>query len=331
MKRTFNFKDMTMGVDVRRRVRVTALVLVASVFLSACTALPDWADPGAWFEEDTPEPSRISAAKDLDQAKSGDFPNLASVPDQPRAATPEGERSVIAKNLAADRANAQYSSERLVAGGTSAPGAPAAPAIAQGLGASSVQAAPAPAPALTAAPTPVPAPVTAPVQVPSVPAVVPAPAPPIPKSTRATTEIARPAPGAAVATQQAAATPAAVRPRTSELAGIIYFAHGSDSLNANDKNVLRDIVAISRERNARIRVIGHASARTGTVDPVEHRVANLEVSQRRAEAVTVALVRMGMTRDRIRTEARADSLPVYHEFMPTGEAGNRRAEIFLEY
>jgi flagellar motor protein MotB len=28
-------------------------------------------------------------------------------------------------------------------------------------------------------------------------------------------------------------------------------------------------------------------------------------------------------------EARADNQPVFHEFMPTGEAGNRRAEIYL--
>ena len=91
------------------------------------------------------------------------------------------------------------------------------------------------------------------------------------------------------------------------------------------------MVALSRERGAGIRVIGHASARTRTVDPVQHRVANLEVSQRRADSVAAALVRLGAARDRVRVEARADTLPVYHEFMPTGEAGNRRAEIFLEY
>ena len=117
----------------------------------------------------------------------------------------------------------------------------------------------------------------------------------------------------------------------SELAAIIYFAHGSNTLNADDRAVLRDVVALSRERNAAIRVIGHASARTRTVDPVQHRVANLEVSQRRADSVAAALVRLGAARDRVRVEARADTLPVYHEFMPTGEAGNRRAEIFLEY
>ncbi len=315
MKRTFYFKAWTAG-------RNATFALAASVLVSACTALPDWADPGGWFEEETPPPSRISAAQDLDQAKSGDFPNLASVPDQPREATPEGERVSIAKGLAADRTNAQYSGERLVADGAAPAGAPAAPAIAKNLGAAG-------APAL-AKPVPAAAPVGVPVQASSTTKIAPVPAPPVQSPVQKLPQVAAPAP-AAPSPAQTAAAPAVVQPRTSELAAIIYFAHGSDSLNANDRNVLRDIVALSRERNARIRVIGHASARTGTLDPVEHRITNLEVSQRRAEAVTAALVRSGAARDRIRTEARADTLPVYHEFMPTGEAGNRRAEIFLEY
>ena len=79
-----------------------------------------------------------------------------------------------------------------------------------------------------------------------------------------------------------------------------------------------------------VRVIGHASAHTATVDPVEHRVANLEISQRRADAVANALTRLGLRRDKLVVEARSDTQPVYHEFMATGEAGNQRAEIFLE-
>jgi len=299
MKRSFDFKALTAGAKAPWRGRA-ALIVAASMLVSACTALPEWADPGGWFEEDTPPPSKISAAQDLDQAKSGDFPNLASVPDQPRSATPAGDRADIAESLAADRTNAKYSGERLVAGTTTPPKAPRAPAITQSLGTTLAQS-----------------------------TVAPAPTPVLAQAPRATT--IAPAPQTPSVIQPARTAQPVLQPRASELAGIIYFAHGSASLNATDRSVLRDIVALSRERNARIRVIGHASARTGTVDPVEHRIANLEVSQRRAEAVTAALVRFGSKRDGIRTEARADSLPVYHEFMPTGEAGNRRVEIFLEY
>lgn len=115
----------------------------------------------------------------------------------------------------------------------------------------------------------------------------------------------------------------------SELVGVIYFSHGSASLDPNDRRVLRDIVALHRLRGGVIRLVGHASARTGNADPVAHRVANLEMSQKRASAVAAALVRLGASRADVVAEARADAQPVYHEFMPTGEAGNRRVEIYL--
>jgi len=59
-------------------------------------------------------------------------------------------------------------------------------------------------------------------------------------------------------------------------------------------------------------------------------LANFETSLQRANAVTALLVRYGVARDKVAAEAKGDTQPVYHEFMPTGEAGNRRAEIFLE-
>ncbi len=312
----------------------------ASTLLSACTALPDWADPGAWFEEETPPPSRISAAQDPEQTQAGTFPNLASVPEEPRTATPQAERKALAAGLAADRENANYSGERLVASGAEAPGAasasaPAAPQIAKDMG---VGTAPPPqtaaGPARAVMPTPaatsqdiavgVPAGSTA-IAPPPRQAQAPAPAP-APAQTPASAQAAVVVPGAA-----GEQTFTAALPRRAELAGIIYFAHGSSSLDANDRNILRDIVALSRERNASIRVVGHASARTRNIDPVEHQIANLEISQKRADSVAAALVQLGASRDRVRVEAQSDAQPVYHEFMPTGEAGNRRAEIFLEY
>jgi flagellar motor protein MotB len=51
----------------------------------------------------------------------------------------------------------------------------------------------------------------------------------------------------------------------------------------------------------------------------------------RANAVARALVRMGVPASEVSVAARADNEPVYYEFMPAGEAGNRRAEIYLDY
>ena len=111
---------------------------------------------------------------------------------------------------------------------------------------------------------------------------------------------------------------------------VIYFRHGSSSLQGRDRNVLRDIAQIYERQGRDLRVVGHASSRTAAMDPVDHRMANFDTSLKRAQAVVDALVSMGVPRDAIQLEARGDNEPVYHEFMPTGEAGNRRAEIFLQ-
>ncbi|MBK1668743.1 hypothetical protein CKO28_11955 [Rhodovibrio sodomensis] len=111
---------------------------------------------------------------------------------------------------------------------------------------------------------------------------------------------------------------------------VIYFGHGSAKLQDRDRQVLRKVARIHERQGRDLRVVGHASKRTAAMDPVDHRMANFNASLSRAQAVVDALVSMGVPREAIQLEARGDNDPVYHEFMPTGEAGNRRAEIFLQ-
>lgn len=115
------------------------------------------------------------------------------------------------------------------------------------------------------------------------------------------------------------------------MVAVIYFGHGSTKLNANDRGVLRDIVALHRQRGGVIRIVGHASAHTGVADPIKHRMAKFETSIQRANVVAAEIVALGVAEGKVRVAARGDTQPVFHESMPTGEAGNRRAEIFLEY
>ena len=110
---------------------------------------------------------------------------------------------------------------------------------------------------------------------------------------------------------------------------VIYFPHGTASLDGEDRQVLREVANLYEKRDAGLRVVGHASSRTATMGMIDHRMVNLDTSMRRAETVADTLVRLGVPRGEIQVEARADRDPAYHEFMPTGEAGNRRAEIFL--
>ncbi len=115
------------------------------------------------------------------------------------------------------------------------------------------------------------------------------------------------------------------------LIGVIYFEHGSIGLDGNDRDVLRQVASLAKQSGAGLQVVGHASARTGAIDAVRHQMANFQVSLSRANRVAEALIGLGSPRDRVSVSAQADSRPVYHEFMPTGEAGNRRVEIYLRY
>ncbi len=111
---------------------------------------------------------------------------------------------------------------------------------------------------------------------------------------------------------------------------MIYFGHSSSGLDGKDRAVLRDVVALSRQHGGSIRVIGHASALTAVTDQITHDLTNFEMSLKRANSVAASLIALGADRSQVRAEARSDKQPVYHEFMTTGQAGNRRVEIFLE-
>ncbi|OAB55106.1 hypothetical protein AY600_14155 [Phormidium willei BDU 130791] len=120
-------------------------------------------------------------------------------------------------------------------------------------------------------------------------------------------------------------------PQRRELVGVIYFAHGSANLDNRDREVLRQVRDMLRDTGGQLRVAGHASMRTGVLEPARHAMANLEISQQRAAAVANELNRQGVPDSALAIEAFGAQQPVYYEFMPTGEAGNRRVEVYLEY
>ncbi|MGJ3258932.1 MAG: OmpA family protein [Rhodospirillales bacterium] len=118
-------------------------------------------------------------------------------------------------------------------------------------------------------------------------------------------------------------------PSSSTKVATILFRNGSSGLDANDRKILADVARLQRENNATVRVIGHASQRTRNMDPNRHKQANYEVSVMRANQVASELQRLGIASERILTAAVGDNQPIYLEVMPSGEAGNRRTEIYL--
>lgn len=168
---------------------------------------------------------------------------------------------------------------------------------------------------------------------PQIPAVAPANGPGVAAPAFAQS-FATPAPAALAGPQSAYSPSAPVGLATQsvpgQLVGLIYFGHGSAHLSGRDMQILQQVAALQRYQSRGLRIVGHSSARTGFVDQQRHETANRTMSLRRANVVASELVRLGADQNRIRIDGLGAAQPVYHEFMATGEAGNRRVEIFLE-
>lgn len=111
----------------------------------------------------------------------------------------------------------------------------------------------------------------------------------------------------------------------------IQFTNGSSRLDAESERILGDVARLQRQKGGTVRVVGHSSSRTRAMPPDQHDRVNYGISAARADAIAKTLARMGVPRQDIHAGAAADSQPLYHEVMPTGEAGNRRAEVYIDF
>lgn len=119
-------------------------------------------------------------------------------------------------------------------------------------------------------------------------------------------------------------------PQTVQVA-TIYFGNGSSRLKARDRAVVHDVVAMFEETGGAIRIVGHSSGITASRDSGRGKLVNFKVSLDRANSVAAELVRNGVPAKYIDVVAHGADSPVYAEYSPNGEAGNRRAEVYLQY
>lgn len=111
--------------------------------------------------------------------------------------------------------------------------------------------------------------------------------------------------------------------------GLVYFGIGSTTLGGADRQVLRQIADLQRAYGGVVRIVGHASSRTENMPMDQHRKTNTDVAAARAKAVAEQLVRYGVRPLFVQIAGVSDTQPLYPEFMPAGEAANRRAEVYL--
>ena len=65
----------------------------------------------------------------------------------------------------------------------------------------------------------------------------------------------------------------------------INFRSGSSSVDGNGLRKIKKIVKIAKDRNAKIKIIGHASERTKDMPIAEHKIVNFMISDKRAHSV----------------------------------------------
>lgn len=118
-------------------------------------------------------------------------------------------------------------------------------------------------------------------------------------------------------------------PAAGQPVGVIYFRNGSARLSSDDRSVVKQVADLQRYYGGVIRIVGHASMRTGNMDPYEQQQVNYEVSADRAHSIARAFTKVGVPAGLVQVAAAGAANPVAVESMPAGEASNRRVEIFL--
>lgn len=103
---------------------------------------------------------------------------------------------------------------------------------------------------------------------------------------------------------------------------VVHFDFDRSSLRRDAKSAMDDQMACLQARSGAVRVEGHADER-GTVD------YNLQLGQRRAEAVKQYLVRNGLAASRVNTVSYGEERPVVRGSTEAAWAQNRRAEIVV--
>ncbi len=111
----------------------------------------------------------------------------------------------------------------------------------------------------------------------------------------------------------------------------IAFGSGSSSVNSLGLRKIKKIVEIAKKRNARVKIVGHASSRTKDMTILEHKLVNFRISDQRAQSVARVFIQNKFPSERLIAEAVSDAKPLFQENMPAGTTANQRTEIFLIY
>ena len=298
---------------------------------------------GRSADDDSP----IQASADEDES----YPNLSRVPGEQPRPTPESLRKELIEGLAADRANARYTGELLTAKSAAPPPAAPPPAaqpqveiiwetlrvLPEGETETVEEVEAQDANATTGEPEAAAEEPDASVGETEAAAEEPDPSVGEPEAETAEEEVrinweterVEPSGKVAVAGVTESEEELILAPPP-ELLAVVYFPQDSTQVDGGDRQLLEEVVALYKERGGRLRLVGHASGQAETDDQVAQRMANLELSLERANAVATTLLDLGADKEELLVEAKAESQGDDGEVPVGGGNGNRKVEIFLE-
>ena len=106
------------------------------------------------------------------------------------------------------------------------------------------------------------------------------------------------------------------------LSGSVLFATGKSTLMPTAQKRLDDLVAALKEDPRSITIVGHT-------DSVGNDDRNMQLSQKRADAVRQYLATHGIPENRVTSEGMGETQPITDNKSADGRANNRRVEIIL--
>ncbi len=117
---------------------------------------------------------------------------------------------------------------------------------------------------------------------------------------------------------------------TNKPVATLYFRGDNATLGAEETKVLKQLTDWFHGKGGGLKVVGHSSARTADMDPDQQKKRNYKLSLDRADNVAKRLQKLGVPSDRIIVSAHGDTEKAYSESMPSGEAWNRRVEVYWD-
>ncbi len=111
----------------------------------------------------------------------------------------------------------------------------------------------------------------------------------------------------------------------------INFPSGSSALKREDIKKIKKVMEIALQKNAIVKIVGHASTRTRDLPELQHKLVNFNISDKRSQSVAKIFIDNKFPKKNLITEAVSDSKPLFHESMPAGTNRNQRTEIFIIY